>query len=281
MSLLVLPACAQDPAGPFFHSWQLPDGSTWARFFRTEPGYLIRFPSLADFDVSADGRETICRPAPGTTKETIEHLYQNQVLPLALSRQGKLVFHGSAVEADGSAVAFLGRTGSGKSTLAASFTRSGDRFLTDDGLVLGGSRDNPTVQPAHPSLRLWTDSAARLFGESAELAPPVQYTSKVRILAGTSFEPCPHERPLVAMYVLSGEDADAASIRPIAGADALAALVGNAFLLDVDDRQMLTWHFNELSALANRNICFRLEYPRRYEALPEVRAAILAHASGV
>ena len=94
----VLPHCAQgDISSKPFHHFFLDDGSVWTEFYRTDYGYLLRFPGLADFEVSADGRAIVARPAEGADANTIEHLYINQLVPLALSRQGKPAFHASAV----------------------------------------------------------------------------------------------------------------------------------------------------------------------------------------
>jgi len=155
------PVLALHPAGeprPIesepFHRWVFADGTVWTSFYRTGNDYLLRFPDLADFTVSASGLEVAAYPMPGISEQTIEHLYLNQVLPLALSRQFKLVLHASAVEIGNFAVAFLGISGRGKSTLAASFSTSGCRFLTDDGLQLEKGPAGYLIQPSHPSIRL-------------------------------------------------------------------------------------------------------------------------------
>ncbi|HXF17406.1 MAG TPA: hypothetical protein VN496_10400, partial [Burkholderiales bacterium] len=88
-----------------FHEWSFPDGALWTQFYRTKEGYLLRFPGLADFQVSADDLAVTCHPAPEATGETSRHLYLNQVLPLVLSKLGKLVFHASAIEVENGAVA--------------------------------------------------------------------------------------------------------------------------------------------------------------------------------
>ncbi|MBK9199490.1 HPr kinase/phosphorylase [Candidatus Skiveiella danica] len=150
-----------------FHQWSFPDGTLWTQFSRQGDGYLLRFPDLADFEVSADGAAVLGFPAPGVTSPTVEHLYLNQVLPLALSRQGKLVLHGSAVDIGGQGVAFLGESGRGKSTLAASFASEGTRFLTDDGLLLEWVDGRCMILPSHPSIRLWKDSQDALISNSA------------------------------------------------------------------------------------------------------------------
>ena len=103
-----------------FHNYVLGDGTVWTEFYRSDAGYLLRFPDLADFEVSADGTEVIAHPAKGTDSATVEHLYLNQIAPLALSRQGQPAFHASVVTVSGRAVAFLGKSGMGKSTLVAS-----------------------------------------------------------------------------------------------------------------------------------------------------------------
>ena len=138
-----------------FHVWAFPDGTLWTEFYRANGGYLLRFPDLADFQVSADGLSVTCLPAPEVSEATSQHLYLNQVLPLVLSKLGKLVFHASAVEVDDGAVVFAAESGRGKSTLAASFAVSGSRFLTDDGLVvepIGEGLSDPAQSPLDPAM---------------------------------------------------------------------------------------------------------------------------------
>src|SRR5262245_27814108 len=119
-----------------FHEYLLPDGTRVTELYRVDAGYLLRFPGLADFEISADGLAVRCQPTPETTDATSRHLYINQVLPLVLGRLGKMVFHASAVESDGGALAFVAESSRGKSTLAASFAMAGSPLLTDESVVL-------------------------------------------------------------------------------------------------------------------------------------------------
>ena len=41
--------------GEPMREWTLPEGVPWTRFYRTPVGFLLRFPDLADFEVSRDG----------------------------------------------------------------------------------------------------------------------------------------------------------------------------------------------------------------------------------
>ena len=262
-----------------FHEWSLPDGTLWSLFFRRATGYLLRFPDFADFSISSDGHEVSAYPVPGVSKQTVDHLYLNQVLPLALGRQGKLVFHASAVEIGGAAVAFMGESGKGKSTLAASFATSGFRFLTDDGLMLEANGNGYQVMPSHPSIRLWLDSKAALIAPDTPTAPTLEFTSKSRFLAGDRIAFCDMPRPLRRVYFLGDGSAAAVTFQRMKPAAALIELVKHSFLLDIEARELLAAHFDELSDLASLPIYYRLDYPRRYEGLAEVRQAIIQHAT--
>jgi hypothetical protein len=265
----------QRAVGEPFHQWSFPDGSPWARFHRAGGDYMVRFPDLADFTISADAADVRCVPAPAVSGETCRHLYLNQVLPLALSRRGNMVFHASAVELAGTALAFVAESGRGKSTLAASFATAGCRFLADDGLVVRPAAAGYEALPSHPSIRLWEDSEAALIADPARAAPPVQYTSKGRFLADGAMAFCPEVRPLGAAFFL-GPGSAVIEIERLAGAQALVEWVRNSFMLDPREDAALAAQFEQLAALANRLPCFRLDYPRSFGALAEVRAAIAA-----
>lgn len=261
-----------------FHEWAFPDGTPWARFHRTARGYLVRFPELADFAIEGEPPRVACHPAPEVTPDTCEHLYLNQVLPLVLSRRGELVFHAAAVAAEGAAIAFLGESGRGKSTLAASFAAAGHAFLSDDGLaVAAGASGAFEAIPGHASIRLWKDSERALMGAGVRPAPAVQYTGKARFLAGGELAHCARALPLRRAYFLGEAARDGISIEPLASSEALVEWVRNSFVLDPDARPALASHFDRLARLANGLAAYRLDYPRRFEALGAVRAAILAH----
>ena len=188
-----------------FHVWRQPGEPPWLEFYRAEKSYLLRFPDLAEFEISADGGQIRGFAVPGVPDATVEHLYLTQVLPLALSRTGKLVIHAGAVDIDGNAVAFIGDTGRGKSTLAAAFAVAGHRFLSDDSLVVEIAGTEFRAMPSNPSIRLWQDSQQHLLDERAAKAPPVNYTSKARFLAGEALTYCDEPKRLRVAYVLGPE----------------------------------------------------------------------------
>src|SRR4051812_19589673 len=78
----VLPAqCA-----PSYHSWQLVSGEDWITFHRDGDSYVLRFPDLADFRISAHGRQVHCDTTSDMPDATLRHLL-NQIMPLVLNGQ--------------------------------------------------------------------------------------------------------------------------------------------------------------------------------------------------
>ena len=268
------------PQTAAFAEWLLPDGARATSFYRTAGGYLVRFPDLADFEISRDALAIVCHPAPWVTEATCRNLYLNQVLPLALSTHGKLVIHASAVElSPDRAAIFAGRSGSGKSTLAAAFATAGYPFLSDDGLVVDEDGDGYRAVPSHPSIRLWNDSEQAVIGAGPQAIPTAQAPSKTRVDAQGPIVFCHEPRPLCCAYFLGEAGAAATRFERLAASQALIEWVKNSFLLDPEEPPLLASQFERLTRLVVRLPCFRLHYPRRFAALGSVRQAIADHCS--
>lgn len=263
-----------------FHRILLPDSSPWCDQYRIEGGYLLRFPGLADFEVASHGRTITCCPAPRTDEATLAHLLQNQVLPLAMSRQGRLVLHASASVLDGVALAFVGVSGRGKSTLAAAFAAQGHPFLTDDGLQLEQQVEQVLALPGPASLRLWDDSLEAIGpARVAATAAALQHTPKFRLLADATLRHRALACPLAGIYFLGEAEVDSTSIAPLVGQEVMLRLLQHCFLLDVEARTLLGQAFATTAALVRKVSAWQLEYPRRYDALPGVVATLREHAS--
>ena len=256
----------------------LPGGGQWSQVFRTAEGYVVRFPGLADFELSADGGRVRSWPAGEHDPDKLRHVYLNQVVPLALSGRGYPVFHAAAVEVDGAAVAFIGASGRGKSTLAAAFAARGMRFLTDDCLALAAKDGAWHALPGHASIRLWDDSRAALVGNEARTMFEPRVAGKGRLVAGDALSHCDAARPLHAAYFLGERIVDAVAIEPLASARALVELVKHSFLLDPERRPPLATHFDALAALAQAVPCWKLDYPIDLARLDVVVEGISAHA---
>ena len=266
-----------------FHRYIFDDGTVWTEFYRNDDGYLLRFPDLADFEVTADGKAVRGYPTEDVDEVTLEHLYINQLVPLALSRQGRPSFHASVVTVNGGCVAFLGKTGMGKSTLAASFALEDAAFLTDDSLIISES-DGVRAMPSHASVRLWEDSVEALVdgrGQAASNTCFVSYSSKARLLAGEALRHLDEPARLLAAFELRSNDVEAIEIAPLEGSERHMAWIGNSFLLDIVDKELLARHFDWTHRIADRVPTFSLDYPREYGILPRVRDAVRRQAKAV
>lgn len=257
-----------------FHRFEFPDGTVWTEFYRSGLDYLLRFQGLADFEVTADGTRVTAYPAEGGDETTVEHLYVNQVAPLAMSRQGVPAFHASVVTVPGGAVAFLGKAGMGKSTLAASFALNEAEFLTDDSLVIEETGDVCLALPSHPSLRLWEDSLEALIDNTTRRAAAINYSTKARLLAGQALSHRAKPQLLLAAFVLEQRDASRISVRELAGAERHMAWVNNSFLLDVEDQGLLAKHFDWTCRISATIPTLALDYPRDYGMLKDVRDVV-------
>ena len=267
--------------GAAFKASQWPDGTPWLSHHRRRSGFLLRFQGLADFVLNSAANVAQCWPTHGTSEATVEHLFLNQIVPLALSQQGQLVLHGSAVNADGSALAFLGDSGQGKSTLAGHFSAHGMPFLTDDGLLVDQRGARARVAPGHRSIRLWADSERSLLPVGVQKSGAVQFTNKGRFHAGEVFPHCAEPCDLRCIYLLRNSGVDAVQISPVPAATAFIALVNHSFLLDTESSAVLGRHFSQLQTLVRTTKVFSLDYPRDFSQLSQVRSTIVAHAKSL
>lgn len=263
----------------FFHHWRIKGRrGPWLSIGRRPGGYLLRFPDLADFDVSAAGDRIVCRPSARLADVTLQHLLLDQVLPLALSRAGHLVLHASAIHVPRlGCVAFVGSTGSGKSTLAAALGLRGWPVVTDDCLVVHGGSGHSMAVPGYPGLRLWRDAARGLGLERDAAASVAHYTAKRRLAASAvRFRSAPSR--LAVVFVLGRRRRGAPTrSRTLGSRDRLMALAPYTHVMDVEDRRQLLHMFRSLSTLVTHVPVVRLNARegrgRVLEAADEVVAA--------
>jgi hypothetical protein len=83
--------------------------------------------------------------------------------------------------------------------------------------------------------------------------------------------------PLDALFILSSpvqvEDPEI-SIERATGADAMMQLLGQCFVADVTDRNLMAKQFDKVGQLIRNVECYLLRYPRKHERLYETRAAV-------
>jgi len=259
------------------------NGRPVAELRRTPDGGLYHW-------LAADGTEFALDPARGSLRGTWRPpLTANDavawlvgpVLGFAVRLRGGLCLHASAVAVDGSAVAFVGGSGAGKSTLAAAFARGGHRVLCDDAAALARSGDGFGIWPGARRIRLWSDSAAALFGAAARLPRLCPGWDKrfVELAEPAAARPAVASgAPLRVLYLLEpGGSGDAAPrVHPVPPREALLALLAHSYVGYFQDGPMRARELALLARVVERVPLRRLHVPARLSGLDALRDAVLA-----
>lgn len=260
--------------------WLTQDGDEIGEIGRVDGGYSVNYFGVADFFISSDGIDTRVVSTFSDSKHGVEHVYRNQILPMALSRQGRLVVHASALDSGGECVAFIGMSGRGKSTLAASFALIGYPFLTDDGLVVSVVDGVHSGSPRKAILSLREPSKQHFEKNSALPIEALLRGPKWAIEGGAHLPHCDQTLPLSGLYFLGEGVANDVQIEPMSPHQAIQLLLSNTFVLDTTDKAALQVHFRQISKLVAEVPCFSLDYPRDFAALPLLHAQLGAHMAG-
>jgi hypothetical protein len=235
---------------PTFAAWLTPSGGEWLTFADDGDTFLLTFSNIAQFRVSRDAARVTACLLPDAPVSTMRHLLLNQVMPLVLSRRGRLVLHGSAISWRGGVAAFIGRSGAGKSTLAAACAAAGAAIVTDDCLVLRQAGAQWTAVPCDAGVRLWPSALELLGWPAASGAGLAHYTNKRRMDAGHPGLPCERDiLPLVRVYKML-RPGEGSPIGVLRGRDAVMSLASELFRLDVRDAAESRRQFDAISALA-------------------------------
>ncbi|HEX8253085.1 MAG TPA: hypothetical protein VF846_08070 [Thermoanaerobaculia bacterium] len=189
-------------------------------------------------------RITAAWDPPATAADMATYLL-GPVLAFVLRLRGNLVLHASAVDCDGRALLLCGTSGAGKSTTAAAFLNSGANAITDDVSAIVWRGAVPHVEPGYPRVRLWSDSAAGLYGD-AETLPRLSETWEKRFVdARGRF--VRDAVPIGAIAVLAGREPGPPRIRRLSGHEAAMSLLVRTSAVHLADEAT---QGNELSRIA-------------------------------
>lgn len=263
----------------WFQRWRTPSGRESVSFARRPDGYLLRFHRFGDFAIDLFRRSIVCAPRKTTPRATVRHLLLDQVIPLVMSRDARLVLHASAVATPGGAIAFVGRAGSGKSTLAAALAATGFPLLADDCLVVEPSSRGFVARPFYPGARLWPDSA-RAVGTSAAGWRSVAHYSRKRRIAPPLLGYREQSAGLIRVFVLDGpprrrDRRDHVTVTRLRQREALLAVLECSFHLDSADPDTIRRRFELQGNLVHATPVYRLSYPWRLADLGETRDALV------
>lgn len=249
----------------WFYQWD--DGpEIWARFGEADGVWVVEFPELAEFRIDPSATSVVVETRAGTPAFTVRHLLLNQIVPLMLSRQGRMVLHAGAVAINGQVTAFVGPTRSGKSTLVAACARAGAEVVSDDCVVVYREGARWMAVPSYPALRLWSSALEHLGWSPDERTAASHYTDKHRVgPAASDWRFAAGPRPLVRLIRLAGAE----PVRPVA-----VDLYSQVFRLDVRDREEALTLFHAVADLAAQVEVRDLVAPAEQRDAPAIAAAL-------
>ena len=272
-----------DAAGALRRAW--PSGDAERVLERTRPngrpmmvverhdelGFHIWAPYYGRHLVSADGA-SVRSALPSVAPWRWERLLFAQVLPLAAALRGRELFHASAVELDGGAVAFVGLSGAGKSSIAAHLVAGGAGLVADDVLALERTR---TGVNSHPGTGLAGIAPHELAAMSragrARLGRPVGKADKTYLavpIVGDAL-------PLRALYFITRAGRKDVEIGPSESVP--TRLLGSSFIAYLRSPAHLVEHLDVCTHIAATVPILELSVPPTASAR-DVAAVVEAHA---
>jgi len=222
-----------------------------ARFQTSAHALRLQVDGIAVYLVEDGCRITIAR-GPEADDDDVRVFLLASAIAAVLHQRDDLVLHASAVEWQGGAVAFLGRSGVGKSTLAQAFRLRGHAVLTDDLCVIRPDAEGRMLAyPGFPHAKLWLDSLRKL-----ELSPDGfrrirRALEKRAVPLGESFRTSP--LPVRKLYALNPVNKDQLKIVPVVGPGKFLILRTHSYrfgFLAAAERK--TGHFQHAMRLAQQ-----------------------------
>jgi hypothetical protein len=246
--------------GERVQEWRYPQGPIGLAIDRDpERGYRFYVRDAGVFELSSQGSEVLCRPAPDSAWRWRRYLI-GQVLPFAALLRGLEVFHASAVELGGAAVGIAGGSGLGKSTLALNMHLAGAGFLSDDVMSVEERGGEVLVHPGIATTKIRERARDLLLADSeARLGAPLSADGHE---ARYQIEASPVAHPLRILCLLEGSG-ERETIEPVESEPDPWLLLGSTFNLLVQDQRRLRAQLEVCAEIARRARFLRVAVPSR------------------
>ncbi|MDB4868251.1 MAG: hypothetical protein JWR03_2584 [Cohnella sp.] len=244
-------------------------------FVRKGNRFLFLIPETAVFCIENGFKITVC-PLPGADEEKVRVYLLGTCMGALLMTRKVLPLHGSAVEIDGKAYAFVGDSGAGKSTLAAAFVSMGHLLVSDDviAVTLAHGDGLPIVMPSYPQQKLWQESIDHLGMQSERFRPVYRETTKYAVPVPSEF--CSEPVPLAGVFELVKSGRDTIGVRRLPNLERLRMMLLHTYRNMLIRRLGLEqWHFKISTAVADAVEVYQLQRPMEGFTAHQLASAII------
>ena len=195
------------------------------------------------------------------------------IFAILLYQRGLFVLHGSAVEVDGGAVAFIAPSGWGKSSMTAALHAKGHHIISDDVVPVSIEGNTMNVFPGFPQLKLYPEVAETLGHDKSKLhlLHPDLDKGGLRV---TQQEFSQTSLPLKRIYALAKDTT--LGIEPIKSQEAVIHLIRNS----IPTRWVQpnsTSHFLQCADIAKNIPFYSLKRSNDLSSLPTLAQMVIEH----
>ncbi|MFF5396678.1 aldolase [Peribacillus butanolivorans] len=221
---------------------------------------MFQVPGIAIFKIQ-EGKKITVSPISNSDEDHIRLYILGTCMGIILLQKKVIPLHGSAVNINGKAYAFVGDSGAGKSTLAAAFLKEGFQLLSDDILPISLSKENiPFITPTYPQQKLWQESL-QVFGiEKKDYQPLFERETKFAVPVTSSFSNKP--LPLSSVFELVKTEHGEVTLQKINQLERFRTLFCHTYRNFLVPRLgLMEWHFMESVNILNKIHMYQLHRP--------------------
>ncbi|MCR8871001.1 aldolase [Peribacillus frigoritolerans] len=221
---------------------------------------MFEVPGIAIFKIQ-EGKKITVSPISNSDEDHIRLYILGTCMGIILLQKKVLPLHGSAIDINGKAYAFIGDSGAGKSTLAAAFLKEGFQLLSDDVIPVSLSKDNrPFITPSYPQQKLWQESL-QVFGiEKKDYQPLFERETKFSVPVTSSFTNKP--LPLSSVFELVKTEHGEVTLQKINQLERFRTLFCHTYRNFLVPRLgLMEWHFMESVNILNKIHMYQLHRP--------------------
>jgi hypothetical protein len=236
---------------------------------------LFYIPDHAYFYIQ-DGQRITVTPIQGADESLIRLYILGSCMGALLMQRNIYPLHGSAVEIEGKAYAFIGESGAGKSTLASCFLSQGYRLVSDDVIAVSlSSHDHsPKVTPSYPQQKLWKESLDRFGMDEHQYQPIFGRENKfsIPVTSGYYSEPL----PLAGVFELKKTENQPVQLSSIVRLERFQTLFTHTYRNFLIPRLgLMEWHFSTSASMLKHMDMYQIRRPLDGFSAPKLADFIL------